>query len=227
MNIRLAYFLALLFFISCSKSDDSAMNYPIKTPVTTAQYKVNFEFNWNKTDFPTDYPSSAHFSPLVGWVHQPKNDYFSVGKIASDGIEIMAETGATSTLVDELQAFVARNLGLSVYTGSGLGSGVGSISIQITVSNEYPSVTLATMIAPSPDWYVACVDENLLEGDNFVTQRMITGIVYDAGTDDGTSFTSNNQDTSPKAPISLLKSLPLGDGNTVKPTFCTITFEKQ
>lgn len=32
----------------------------------------------------------------------------------------MAETDATSTLVDELQAFVARNLGLSVYTGSGL-----------------------------------------------------------------------------------------------------------
>lgn len=81
MNIRLAYFLALLFFISCSKSDDSAMNDPIKTPVTTAQYKVNFEFNWKKTDFPTDYPSSAHFSPLVGWVHQQTMIIFLLVKL--------------------------------------------------------------------------------------------------------------------------------------------------
>jgi hypothetical protein len=36
----------------------------------TAEYTVTFSFNRNDNDFPVDYPTNPHFSPLVGRVHQ-------------------------------------------------------------------------------------------------------------------------------------------------------------
>ena len=107
----------------------------------TADYRVSFVFDWNKTDFPTDDPSSAHFSPLIGWVHKIDHTYFNEGQLASKGIEQMAETGSTSTLVSVLQALIDNNEGLSTYTGSGLNRGVGTISIDITVNLDFPAVS--------------------------------------------------------------------------------------
>lgn len=224
----LLYFLSILF-ISCGdekkRMDDIV---PPKTENKTANFTVTFSFDWNKNDFPTDYPSGAHFSPLVGWVHQKGNTFFDSGKIATAGIEQMAESGGTKLIVEELNAEVSNAKGLKVYTGSGLGSGVGLITIDVQVSTLFPSVSLVTMIAPSPDWYVACVDVNLLQEDNtFVANKTIVGRVYDAGTDNGTTFTSTNSDTNPKTAISRITQPPLGNGTEVKSSFCTITFVKK
>jgi hypothetical protein len=38
---------------------------------------------------------------------------------------------------------------------------------------EHPSITLATMIAPSPDWYIAVVNINLFENNSFVNQKTV------------------------------------------------------
>lgn len=157
-----------------------------------------------------------------------KTLFFNSGKVATDGIEQMAETGATKVLVEELNAEVSAEKGLKVYTGSGLGSGVGSITLDVQVSTLFPSVSLVTMLAPSPDWYVACVDVNLLNEDNeLVANKTVVGRVYDAGTDNGATFTSSDSDTNPKTAISRITQPPLGDGTEVKPSFCTITFEKK
>ena len=42
----------------------------------TAEYTVTFSFNRNDNDFPVDYPTNPHFSPLVGWVHKKENTFF-------------------------------------------------------------------------------------------------------------------------------------------------------
>jgi hypothetical protein len=61
----------------------------------------------------------------------------------------------------------------------------------------------------------------------FVAERTITGIVYDAGTDDGVSFRSANSDSEPKETILKITEPPLGDGTKVKASFCSITFAKK
>lgn len=61
----------LYAFFSCEQNDVS-----ITIPEKTAEYKDIFTFNWNKNDFPTDYPSGPHFFPLVGWVHQKEKNFF-------------------------------------------------------------------------------------------------------------------------------------------------------
>jgi hypothetical protein len=140
----------------------------------------------------------------------------------------MAEVGGTPTLVKELQALIDQEKGLKTYVGSGLGSGVGSIVLDITISNEFPAVSLVTMLAPSPDWYIAAVNVVLTdEDDNFIESKTIHGVVYDAGTDSGTTFTAANSASNPRENIDIITQAPLGDGNGVKSSICSVTFTKK
>ena len=139
----------------------------------------------------------------------------------------MAETGSTSTLVSELQALIYNNEGLSTYTGSGLNSGVGTISIDITVNLDFPAVSLASMLAPSPDWFVACININLLDEDGgFVIEKTVVGHVYDAGTEEGDTFSFNNEESCPQEPIREIVEMPLSNDTFVKSSLCTVVFTK-
>ena len=233
MKSYLSLFILSILFVSCVVSDVELESQPvINDPdfllTQDATYEVRFVFDWNSTDFPNEYPSSAHFSPLVGWVHEKDHSYFKEGELASSGIEQMAETGSTTTLVNELEALIDQNEGLATYTGSGLSSGVGTISIDIEVNRDFPAVSLASMLAPSPDWFVACVSVNLLDEDNeFVLEKTLVGHVYDAGTEDGCGFSLNYPETMPQIPITRITEPPLGDGTEVKPSLCTVVFTKQ
>lgn len=211
-NQLLGLIIIALIFVRCAKDDPSK-----------ATYKVAFYLNWNNNDFPSDYPSNAHFSKLIGWSHQAENDFFAIGTMASDGIKDMAELGDNSILKDELKNKIKDGKGLDFIIGENLNKGVGTISFNIDVNEENPSVTLATMLAPSPDWYVAVVDVNLFENESFVKEKTISGLIYDAGTDSGTTFKSSNDKTIPKEPISLQTSSPIGSGGTL----CTVTFTKK
>ena len=74
--MKYLFFFSHSYFFSCVTTDfDIEANDLIddvnvtanEASDQTADYRVSFVFDWNKTDFPTDYPSSAHFSPLF-WV---------------------------------------------------------------------------------------------------------------------------------------------------------------
>lgn len=81
----------------------------------------------------------------------------------------MAEVGGTATLIEELQALIDQKKGLKTYVGSGLGSGVGNVTLEVSIINEFPAISLATMLAPSPDWYIAAVNVILTDDDdNFI-----------------------------------------------------------
>ena len=224
----IAFASILMLFLSCEQNDVS-ITIPDEIPVNkTAEYTVTFSFDWNKNDFPTDYPSNPHFSPLVGWVHKKGNSFFNTGKTATDGIKNMAEFGSTTTLVGELQALIDENKGLKTYLGSGLSGGVGTISLDVTVSSEFPAVSLATMLAPSPDWYIGCANVDLTDTNGeFVATKTISGGVYDAGTDNGATFTAANSVSSPRENIKIITQPPLGNGTEVHASICSITFTKK
>ena len=77
-----SYYLFIpIFFCSCVifevESEIQDVIDQVENVVNqTATYDVNFIFDCNSTDFPSDYPSSAHFSPLVGWVHEKDHSFF-------------------------------------------------------------------------------------------------------------------------------------------------------
>lgn len=78
------------------------------------------------------------------------------------------------------------------------------------------------MLAPSPDWYVAVVNQNLLENGEFVDEKTVDALTYDAGTDSGLTYTSSNEPTNPKVPIFVINTPPIGNGKTI----ATVKFEK-
>ena len=213
--------IALLFF-ACTDDEDMVPNEAIQS----TEYLVTFNINWNSTDFPINYPSNAHFSRLIGWSHESNPSFFKIGTLASDGIKNMAETGGTSPLDDELKQLIEEGKGHKHFIGSNLSSGTGEIEIRVEVTEQNSSITLATMIAPSPDWYIAVVDINLMENNSFVDQKTVEAHVYDAGTDSGTTYSSPNDVTAPQNPITLFVDSPLGNGAELNATIASVNFKK-
>ena len=178
----------------------------LPTPPDSAVYSVVFDATWSVATHPTDYPRGAHFSPLIGAVHDDGVRFWASGETATPGIESMAETGGTSTLRSEIRARMLANA-LSVISGSGLGTSPARTTIsRVVVRMDYPLVTLVTMIAPSPDWFVGVSGLPLMdEFGQWVEELEVTLYPYDSGTDDGTTYTSANADSSPKQPIRSLR----------------------
>lgn len=197
--------------IGCQKDEET--NPKIENP-DAIKYKVTFTFNWSKQNYPENYPSNAHFSPLVGWSHISSN-FFAVGTTASQGIKNMAETGAVATLDAEISTRIANKEGFKLIKGNGLPSGTGNITVEVLVNKENSYVTLATMIAPSPDWYVAVVGVNLLQGGAFVAEKTVEAFAYDAGTDSGVDYTSTNEITNPRGKISKITTPPLNGNGAI------------
>lgn len=182
------------------------------------RYAVTFMIDWNATDYPVDYPGNAHFSRLIGWSHASTSSFFQLGTLASNGIKDMAELGKTTPLDEEINERITDREGLALVIGDQLsGTGVGTITVEIEVDETRPSVTLATMLAPSPDWFLAVVNVNLMENGQFKESTTVNGLVYDAGTDNGSTYASANNPTSPAEPIALLENSPLGNANTTQP----------
>jgi hypothetical protein len=179
-----------------------ALSY-VATVKAAVTYQVTFEATWSASTHPTAYPANAHFSPLVGGVHTANVAFWAVGEIASDGIEQMAETGGTSILRGEVEAAIDAATASAVISGAGVDS-PGSVSTTFEVSTEYPLVTLVTMVAPSPDWFVGVHDLDLRQGGGWIDELTVELAGYDAGTDSGLDFTSANADTMPREPIALL-----------------------
>lgn len=181
-------------------------------PTATASYTVRFDATWSLASHPVDFPASAHFSGLVGGVHGDDVSFWGPGEIASNGIEVMAETGGKSPLLSEVNAAISAGDARQTISGPGIFPSPGVASASFTTSLDHPLATVVTMIAPSPDWFLGVHGESLLVDGEWVDELVVDLLPYDSGTDSGATFTSANQDTSPAEPIALITGFPLEGG---------------
>ena len=181
-------------------------------PPDSAVYQVVFDATWSSSTHPNNFPRGAHFSSLIGAVHHDGTSFWARGETASQGIEAMAETGSTGFLTSEIRAQIPENA-LSVINGGATGSPGSATSSRVLVRLEYPLVTLVTMIAPSPDWFVGVSGLSLMDDlGQWVDELEVVLYPYDSGTDDGTSYASANADSSPKQPIRSIRGVaPFSD----------------
>jgi len=164
----------------------------------TATYEVSFESTWSSSSHPTDFPlSSAHFSGLVGASHKATLNFWKIGELASEGIESMAETGSKSALIKEINAAIMQGTVDQSLSGDGIASSPGRVKLSFQVSRSFPYITLVSMIAPSPDWFVGVEGLNLLANGSWQDEIIIPLYAYDSGTDSGSSYASPNSDTQP------------------------------
>ena len=169
--------------------------------MATARYRVVFDATWSASTHPTNFPGGAHFSPLIGAVHNDSVTFWVLEGVATPGIESMAETGGTATLAAEVRAEIPGEA-LAVINGSGTRSPGGATIQTVTLREDFPLITLVTMIAPSPDWFVGVSGLSLRDDDgDWVEELEVVLYPLDAGTDSGPAYTSANDDTRPKEPI--------------------------
>ncbi|MFT7542120.1 MAG: hypothetical protein ACI9K5_003099 [Gammaproteobacteria bacterium] len=196
---------------------------PAGAQSSSAEYEVTFDATWSNLTHPGAYPSGAHFSPLIGGTHNDLLTVWTPGGLASPGIESMAESGSPVSLRNEINAAIAAGTAGEVINGGSIGTSPGVANATFTVTDEFPLVSLTTMIAPSPDWFVGVHDLDLFAGGQWADDVVVQLFAYDSGTDGGVSFTSSNQDTNPQDPIALQASGPFF-GTTPLGTF---TFKRQ
>lgn len=174
----------------------------------TATYRVTFEADWSVGTHPLNFPSDPHFSGLVGAVHNEQVQFWMSGQLASDGIKLMAETGGKSSLLAEVQEAIENGYAVNEISGNGIGTSPDVVSVEFEVSRDYPQISLVSMVAPSPDWFVGIHNYSLLDSGEFIASRSVDLAVYDAGTDSGSRYTSADVATELPEPIQLLSSQP-------------------
>ena len=193
---------------SPTDANTDSQNVATQSPATSANYRITFNGSWSAQSHAVLFPAGAHFSGLVGAVHNDQVVFWEAGQFATSGIELMAETGAKSLFLAEINSAIDSGYALSTIDGAGIATSPGSVSVEISVSLDNPKVTLATMLAPSPDWFTGFHDVSLHDGESFIDSVTIEGFVYDSGTDSGPQYTSDNNDTQPREVIRKLTSEP-------------------
>ncbi|WP_203257295.1 T9SS type A sorting domain-containing protein [Hyunsoonleella ulvae] len=193
-----------------------------------ANYDISVTTIWNSTDH-TSVPGNAHWSPLAGATHKTTNTVLEFGVVApaTNGIKNIAETGNTSAFNSEINTLISSGecdqylqQGFSPFAGNNSNSTLTSVS----VSEDFPLITLVSMVAPSPDWFIAVNSLDLRSGNPSVNNGWkdtftMDVFVYDAGTDSGTDYGSGNSITTPRDPISMVSGFPI-NGNRM----ATVTF---
>ena len=193
-----------------------------------ARYRVTFQATWSAATHPTGFPGNPHFSGLVGATHDESTRIWQRGELASEGIELMAETGGKSKLLAEIAELIEAGTAHGELSGGGLSTSPASVSLEFDIVSSDPFVTLVSMLAPSPDWFVGVSALSLLAEDGTWKEREEVLLrLYDAGTDDGTTYNAANADSDPPQPISRLSS-ESGDTDFTDgaPAIGTFLFEK-
>ena len=189
----------------------------------SAVYRVTFEGKFTASALASgvSVPSGEHFTTLIGAIHNGSVTFWSSGGTASAGIESMAEVGGTTTLKSEINA--ASPNSLAVIEQSIVSGGTATATVEITLTTDHPLVTLTSMVAPSPDWFVGVSGLSLRNtaDDGWQTSLAVNLFPYDAGTEDGTEFSLSNSPTSPRGTITSIK----GTGKFSNEPIATLTFD--
>jgi len=202
--------IVLLFAFAGCDEDVTDFN-----PDGDARYMLTFTGIWTIADH-GNVPGNAHFTQIIGTTHNQSVHLFELGASASAGIEEVAETGSTGTASGEIDGLINggnafSKLVISVSSGP-LGAGQG----EFTVSEDRPFVSAASMIAPSPDWFVGLRDFKLYDAGVWVSDTTFNLGMYDAGTEDGDQLSLDNPATDPRGTISSLTEMNasvLSDGS--------------
>ena len=80
------------------------------------------------------------------------------------------------------------------------------IQLEFNVSTQFPRVRLVSMLGPSPDWFTGVGGVSLLQEGQWLQRLELPLRVYDAGTDDGTTFGSANAVSSPATRVHHLST---------------------
>ena len=169
----------------------------------TATYTMTFEGLWTADDITdSSLPGGAHFTEVIGATHNSDTTIWASGGMAGPGVENVAELGIVGTLVSEIGR--NANAGVVVRAGSSFNTPTQTVTGAFTATASHPLVSVLSMIAPSPDWFVGVSNLNLY--DNGWRNRVVDLYPYDAGTEGGSGWSLSNAATVPQGVIASIRN---------------------
>jgi hypothetical protein len=178
-------------------------------PEESARYRLTFEATWSAGTHPTDFPPNPHFSGVIGATHSDGVRLWEEGGTATPGIKNMAETGGKSPLDSEIEALIGTGEACELISGGGIAVSPGVVTVEFTAQRDCPLVSVVSMIAPSPDWFVGVAGLSLLGAEGWIEEQVVDLYSYDAGTDSGESYASPNAPTTVREGIYRIEEEPL------------------
>jgi len=193
---------ALAFTVACALAFTLAPGLA-HAQSETATYTITFEGLWTVDDI-TDIvmPGGAHFTEVIGATHNSDTTIWASGGMASDGVEDVAELGVVIALVSEIGQ--NTNADVVVRAGSSFISPTQTVTGTFTATSSHPLVSVLSMVAPSPDWFVGVSNLNLY--DNGWRNRVVELFPYDAGTEQGSGWSLSNAATIPQGAIESIRN---------------------
>lgn len=174
----------------------------------SANYQLEFEGTWSEARHPQEFPGDPHFSGLVGGTHNESVSFWAPGALAAQGIQSVAETGATTDMVSEVGSAISAGSADRLLEGGGIALSPGSVGLNFTANDTHPLLTIVSMIAPSPDWFAGVHALPLMSNGEWRNTIEVELFAYDSGTDDGTEYTSADAVTDPAQVITRIDGSP-------------------
>jgi hypothetical protein len=166
-----------------------------------ATYHVTFERTWSSQTHPKDFPLLAHFSPVIGATHGQGYALFAEGQTATPGIEKLCEEGKHQPLDSEIRSDMGSGrVGALIETMEPIREVPGRAETRFAIDSAHPMVSIAAMIAPSPDWCAVAADVALMEDGQFVAEKTVELYAWDVGTDSAMSYRALDADLQPRSP---------------------------
>ena len=133
---------------------------------------------------------------------------------------IILLSGQTGTLESEINTQIAAKKAwkLILPGGSQLGPEAMRTGIDVEVTANFSKVSIITMLAPSPDWFIGIDSVDLCDNGKWRESMNVTMLPpWDAGTDDGTTFSASNAATNPPVDIFQITNSMSGAFNDPNP----------
>ncbi len=209
--------------IGCENTRDRIITETRPQDLVTEEYRITITNLMDNT-----FANTLFFTPAVGVSHNDSYIFWRTGQLASPGVVRVAEQGATDVAETEIDAQVilagaqfSFNAGGTVgHPNNTAGTPTSQTIDNVIVSNAYPLVSLVSMIAPSPDWFVGLRDVSLVNSQGeFLDEVIVDLIAYDAGSQEGDTFafqfSNPATDTTPNEVISRVDNASITNGKVI------------
>ena len=210
-------------FLSCKKEEYSVQT---REEIFDASYTVRIRLNWQGPAFAV--PPMAHVTPLMGMVHSKAVRLWNQGSQATKGLEDLAELGNNTAINLELDAFIAGKNALAKFMLPAPNI-TGGFDTVLTFNKNFSCISFASMLAPSPDWFLGLNSIDLVTNNNWIKDTTVNLMLCDAGTEDGDIFGYDNPATDPQQNIVALtpaNAMSLANGNAAINVLGTVQFVK-
>lgn len=183
-----------------------AVLVPLSASASEATYRLTVLNTWTAADFPANFPGNDHWAMLGGGTHDPAQSFWSIGENSSSQMETMAEGGNAVPLRNQITSAGGSPLLWNYWfcREDKNNLACGDRTVTFTVDSETSAITITSMIAPSPDWFIGVDALDLHPGDAWTPFLEVPLVMYDAGTEEGLIPNGSNPPTSPLEGISHL-----------------------